>query len=477
MQVGDVNCDGFLDLFLGFSVDTSESESATARRHNEIWIGDGQGGFALLTGSGIGQHPDVTISACFLDYDRDGHLDLFVGNSYDPAGGDLEAFPDRLYRGNGDGTFTDVTQPAGLLGVAEPGLADSRRPTYGVAHTDWNNDGWQDLLVMTYGRQWNRLWRSNGDGTFTDVAPQATFDGDSDRSGRYAADVKAFFLEKYGAEREDEPPFRANGNTFDCAVADYDNDGDMDCFLAEITHAWAGPSSDLSTLLTNQGAPAGFRFQRETERIPRTRTGTRWNQGDLHAGWLDLENDGRLDLLIACSDYPDDQVLRLYHQEPDDTFDDWTPRLGIHWINASQISLADFDRDGATDILVGTNNMRLTAEQRASRPLAVGLLRNLAARRAGNGFLNIRLLGQAVGARVTIWIDDRRQTREVHGGLGHAGHRDDSDCRFGIGKADSVDRVVVRWPDAALSTQAFENVRVNRFYTLRRGGKLEPLSQ
>ena len=58
------------------------------------------------------------------------------------------------------------------------GLATSRRPTYGCTHADWNDDGWDDILTCSYGRQWNRLWRNNGDGTFTDVAPQTTFDGD-----------------------------------------------------------------------------------------------------------------------------------------------------------------------------------------------------------------------------------------------------------------------------------------------------------
>ncbi|MBI4615781.1 MAG: CRTAC1 family protein [Planctomycetes bacterium] len=467
VQVGDVNGDGFADLYLGRSTDLSGDGAKDDGLRSEIWLADGKGGFARKEDSGVGARAETTISACFLDYDRDGNLDLFVGNAYVAYGKSLEAFPNRLYRGKGDGTFEDTTERAGLLGVAEPGRADSRRPTYGVAHTDWNDDGLQDLLVCTYGRQWNRLWKNGGDGTFTDVAPETSFDGDDDESGKYPE----------GIDREDEAPFRANGNTFDCAVADFDGDGDMDCFLAEITHWWAGPSSDLSMLLVNQGKDGAWRFRREPDRIGRVYAAPDWNQGDLHAGWLDIENDGLLDLAIASSDYPDQQILRLWHQESDGSFVAWTDRLGFSWVNASQISFADFDRDGATDMLVGRNHMRLTPEQRTANPLAVGLFRNLAAARAGNRFLSLRLSGQAVGARVTLFAGGRRQTREVHGGLGHAGHRDDAECRFGVGKAAKVDRLEVRWPDAAGTIQVFEDIETNRFYRLAHGGKLEPATR
>jgi len=471
VQLGDVDGDGDLDLLVGRDLDLLVEDGKlpddAAALRTELWLGDGRGGFARRERSGLGAALESSKSACFVDFDRDGRLDVFIGNSYVVYGASLEAFPDRLFRGRGDGTFEDVTERSGLLGVAETGRADSRRPTYGVSHTDWNDDGRQDLLVMTYGRQWNRLWRNDGDGRFTDVAPETGFDGDADRSGQYPA----------GSDRTKEKPFRANGNTFDAAVADFDGDGDMDCFLAEIAHWWAGPSSDRSMLLENLGAPGGFKLRRDPARIPpRPHASERWNEGDLHAGWLDVDNDGFLDLAVASSDYPDEQVLRLYRQRPDGSraFDDWTDRLGFRWVNASQISLGDFDRDGATDILVGTSHMRLTPEQRAARDLSAGLFRNRAAAAAGNRFLTLRLGGgQAIGARVTLVAGGRRQTREVSGGLGHAGHRDDTDCRFGVGKAAKADRLEVRWPDAAGTVQVFEGVETDRFYRLAKGGKLE----
>ena len=462
---GDVNNDGWPDLYLGRSTDLSNEKFTDDGLRSELWLADGHGGFKRREKAGLTSDAETTIAACFVDYDRDGNLDLFVGNAYTAYGQSYEAFPDRLYRGHGDGTFTDVTEAAGLLGIAEAAKRESRKPTYGVTHADWNNDGFEDLLVATYGRQWNRLWRNNGDGTFTDVAAEVGFDGDEDRSGEYPAVV----------EREKEEPFRANGNTFDCAVADFDNDGDLDCFLAEITHWWAGSSSDRSMLLVNQGPDSGFVFRREPERIVRTHGGERWNQGDLSAGWLDVENDGYLDLLIASSDYPDDQLLRLYHQEPDGRFVEWTDRLGFHWRNASQLSLADYDGDGATDILLGTNNMRLTPEQRAEHGLSVGLFRNVAAARAKNHFMTVRLQGQTVGARVVVASGTHRQLRIVQGGLGHAGHYDDPECRFGLGAATAADTVEVYWPDAQRTVQRFEKVAADHHYRLSRGGTLDPL--
>ncbi|GIW71236.1 MAG: hypothetical protein KatS3mg102_0778 [Planctomycetota bacterium] len=473
VQVGDVDGDGHAEVFVGRMGRGSARGVDPALLRNELWCSDGRGGWRRLETSGLEQHAETTTSACFVDVDADGVLDLFVANAYVAYGQSLEAFADRLYRGRGDGTFEDVTAEAGLLGVAAPGRPDSRRPSYGVAHTDWNQDGRQDLLALSYGRQYNRLWRNDGGLRFTDVAAATGFDGDAERSGVYPP----------GIQRPTEPWFRTAGNTFDAAVADFDGDGDLDVFLAEIAHWWAGPSSDRSSLLENLGPEAGLIFRRRPELTIRPHAGPHWNEGDMHAGWLDADGDGLLDLLLASSDYPDEQLLRLYRQRPDHTFEDATERLGVRWRNATQISLADFDRDGALDIAVATSAHRLPAAERAHKSLQVGLLRNLGPARHGHRFLGLRLRGggrgaanaDAVGARVTVWAGGRRQMREVYGGLGHAGHRDDTTLVFGLGEAERVELLEVRWPDAAGTIQRFAGLVANRFYLLRQGGEPEPL--
>ena len=225
-------------------------------------------------------------------------------------------------------------------------------------------------MFLTYGRQANRLWRNNGDGTFTDVAVETTFDGDDIRNGKVLPGMPQF------------PPWMVHGNNFDCAVADFNCDGNMDCFLGEICHWWAGPSCDKSMLLVNRGPKHKYKFLRDPGRIFRRHDDPQWNEGDISVGWLDV----------------------------------------------------------------------------------------------GNHFLNIRLSGQAIGARATVWTGDHRQTQEVYGGHGHAGHRDDSDLRFGLGKARRANKVEIRWPDAENTTQLFKKVWGDRFYQLAKGEEIKPVA-
>ncbi|MFQ5655872.1 MAG: FG-GAP repeat domain-containing protein, partial [Planctomycetota bacterium] len=316
--LGDVDNDGDLDLFSAVSQEPERwrkdpdrpeeplldeaGDRVPARaddgQRSAIHLNDGTGRFTRLARSGVEEPAEAALAGTFLDYDLDGVLDIFAGSSYRSYGWSYDAYPDRLYRGRGDGTFEEVTEAAGLMTRREAGHRDSSRPTFGVTSGDWNGDGFADIFVCAYGRQWNLLWRNKGDGTFTEVGESAGFDGDEVRHGHYPP----------GISRAPEKPFRSNGNTFDCALADFDNDGDLDLVLGEITHAWAGSSSDASARLVNQGAAEGFHFRRARDAgITRRHEIERWNQGDLHTGWIDADGDGLLDLIIASGDYPDDQ--------------------------------------------------------------------------------------------------------------------------------------------------------------------------
>ncbi len=473
---GDVDGDGDVDCFYGrycdFAADAKKKDDDG--RRSEIYLNDGHGHFTPKANSGVGEHAETTSAATFVDVDGDGVLDLFVGNWYVRYGEGLECFPSRLFHGNGDGTFVDVTERAGMLGVEEPGRRDSRRPIYGVTHTDWDDDGDQDLLACAYGRQWNQLWRNNGDGTFTDVGEATGFDGDADRSGKYPEEARKNPRLK---DLEDEKPFRSNGNTFDAAVADFDADGDVDVFLAEITHWWAGPSSDRSTLLVNGGAAAGFAFSREERGIVRPHASAHWNHGDLFAGWLDVGNDGLLDLFVASGDYPDEQRLRVFLQRPDHSFEEATKALGIDWTNCAQPTVADFDRDGRADILLGNSNMRLDAEQTKGRVLRPALFRQT----AGGHWLRLTLEGtgkgganrSALGARVYARCGDLRVVREVLGSRGHAGHTDEFALTFGLGDHPAIDELDVRWPDRTGTVERFFDVPADQDLRLRQGGCLE----
>jgi len=450
-----------------------------------VFLNDGKAHFAPAKASGLtaddaaGAHMALAIA----DTDRDGVLDLYEGREYRRYGVLYGCGVDRLWQGDGKGGFADVTDAAGLMTVAEPATDRSSRPSYGVTHADVNGDGLQDLLEMAYGRQWNYLWLGQEGGTFVEAGRTSGFAGDDITHGEYPDWVKEHF-KKRGQERRDEDPFRSNGNTFDCAVMDYDNDGDLDLFLGEIKHRWAGESSDFPSLLINRLKEEGeLRFDRVpvTELLPaRQFRGENWNYGDLHVAWLDFDNDMLPDLLIGSGDYPDGQFLRLYRQLPDHTFEELTDEAGFDWEGCGGLSIGDFDRDGDVDILAGRSFMRLNKAHRekfmgAVEINQVGLFRNEVGNR--NHWLNVRLVGggkgranrAGIGARVEVTAGGVTQTREIRCGAGLANHQDPPEACFGLAGNERVERLVIRWPDAKGTVQTFDDVPADRFVVATQG--------
>ncbi|MCG3183286.1 MAG: hypothetical protein ICCCNLDF_01381 [Planctomycetes bacterium] len=461
--VGDFNNDGVADLFRPCYQESAEHEKFpdTGERHG-VWLGKKSGGKLKYTlGDAFAKTGrETTCAAALLDYDRDGNLDIFLGNWYAAYGKLMDAQVNRLYRGDGKGGFTDVTEQAGLMTRAEPAQADSSRPTYGVAACDFNNDGWPDLAVANYGRQWNRLWKNNGDGTFSDVAPELGVDGDEIRHGKYPS----------WANREDEDPWRANGNTFSLAPADFDNDGDIDLFDVNITHGWAGESSDLTGLLVNGGKDKGFKFTRLTQPFVRKRADPdNWNQGDLMALWGDFDHDGLQDLLLASAAYPDNQRLRLYRQTPEHSFEDVTETVKLDTLECGHVAIGDIDLDGDLDIVGIGSKSRFNKREKHE----IHVWRNDAA--SGN-WLQLTLEGGkacnrfAYGAKVWVTAGETTMLREVSASAGHQGVAPPRTLHFGLGDATKVS-IKVEWPDKKLSIQEFKDVAVNRHLSLKQGGK------
>lgn len=477
----DVDNDGDVDAFSG--IDCTAEKEEEAPELCAILLNDGAGRFEFCARSGVDQHPATTCAAAFFDADDDGLIDLFVGNWYREYGASLDSFQDRLYKGSGKGRFEDVTEKTGLETARTAGTRQSSKPVYGAGHCDYNNDGLQDILVCVYGRQWNFLWKNSRKGIFTDVAAAIGFDGDAITHGRYPEWIKEYFRTERGIEREDEPPFRSNGNTFSVAPADFDCDGDIDLFVGEITHAWAGDSSDRSSLLVNQGAEKGFVFERRADAIVREHaTPDKWNQGDMHVAWIDFDNDGLQDLLVSSGDYPDGQYLRLFAQHEDHTFEDITLACGFDWESSSGISVGDFDRDGDEDIVAGKSWMRLPAERRTGSFPAPALFLNDVGHK--NNWITIQLRGKGkgganalgIGARIVVEAGGRVQIREIRGGCGHAGQYDPPEAHFGLANAESIDRITVRWPNRRQSVTTFEEIEPNRFVRITEAGVIEDLS-
>ncbi|PIE21882.1 MAG: hypothetical protein CSA62_15190 [Planctomycetota bacterium] len=496
---GDIDNDGDLDLVCtGYA---TQHPGQSIETPAFVLKNDGHGCFtpfdqAKAKGKepvGPGEYSETVCAASFVDYDRDGRLDLFLGSWYRYWGGDLQyyaAYPDRLYRGLGDGRFGDKTADLGMMqkesvldtlseaerksGQLRPESREhfgrgAHKPTYGTAAADWDNDGDADLFSTSYGRQWNLHWQNEGQ-RFVEVGRVTRFDGDADRTGVYP---KAFHPEG----RRAELPFRSNGNSFDMSFADYDNDGDLDVVVSEFTHAWAGSSCDITRVLTNMGPEEGFAFERKLS-LKRKHSRRNWNQGDYCTAWADIDGDGWQDLLISSCVYPDHNVLELYRQIPGTgRFVRMTELIGLDWPDSAQISLGDYDGDGDLDILAGNFPHPSRRGKLAER---VALFRNDVMNARGHAFLSLRLEGRgeggtsrsAVGTRVYVTTGTLRQLREVSAARGHAGHQDGLVVHFGLGRAKKIDRLEVHWSGKGSKPQVFEDVEPRQFLRLREGGLL-----
>jgi hypothetical protein len=514
--------------------------------------GDGSfGGARVIEAATLGTTRAVAVG----DVNEDGLPDLFLGNWYERYFSGYEAFANDLllqYPAQEDRPDFARWPMPGETAVTSHELDGGGRPTYGVAFARLD-PGLPYLIELNYGRRWNRLYamrvrpplylppgsegpppplvlrdpRAHGAHLVrqlqgSDLAPSAGVDGDHIRHGRHPRWPEELARARPRSHRPDEPPFRANGNTFDVALGDIDNDGDFDLFLTTIIHAWAGESSDRSRFLLNQLKETGrlefVSFERlSVDRIPESpppgepleAVHTQYNQGDIFAALADLNHDGRLDLILCSSDYPDppphDERLRLYFQQEDGRFRDVTAELGIDHVGAGMPSLADVDGDGALDLLIGQSFHRLNAQQRRAAALASGalapdapedarpltrvrLFRNTSAE--GRASLLLRLTGDpsagvtrdAYGAIVRVIADldgdeataPVAQIRQVMGPHGHAGKQSDLTLHFGLGEADRA-RVEVHWPGPGRHVTIFEDLAAGRYHLEQGAAAPRPL--
>ncbi len=493
----DFDNDGDLDLFSGLHMtyDRGVQGYRDNGDRNEILLNQGDH-FVAVPDSGVngpetiwpdGRIPDFgddtpwpTVGAAIFDHDRDGVLDLFIANFYIAYGRFRFGKQHRLFKGAGDGTFTDITEAAGLIQPINPQVADDDlpKPAYGVSHCDVNDDGWQDILIPAYGRQWNDLFVAQGDGRYANEAAARNFRGDElrdftdnqmylchcERTGDCEAERPSMNCAQSVWSADDEADWRLNGNTFGAYCFDVDEDGDLDVLLTETTHWWAGDSADRTQLLLNQGAEGGYGFVRADMAalgLNRQYAELDWNEGDHFFLFLDYDNDGRFDLYFLPSVYPN-QYGRLFRQKPDHTFEQVSTDGELLGDHDSEVAVAlDYDLDGDLDVVVG--HLGANGHTRDF----VALYRNEVG--SYNNWIRLRLVGagagaanrDAIGARILLHVGDRVLRRDIDGPFGRFGQQNPYDLLVGLEGACQVDRIEIRWPDAALSTSVFEDVRAN----------------
>jgi len=475
----DYDNDGFKDLFV-----------SRTYKHNQLFHNNGNGTFTDVTSaSKIGDDCCTTV-ASWGDYDNDGLLDLYVGRYLDPRTKIPTTFyarngePNQLYHNNGDGTFTNVTEKAG---VGDTGLC------LGTVWGDYDNDGYPDLYVVNdFGRK--TLYHNERNGTFTDVTVHSgTLD--------YGAGMSA-------------------------SMGDYDNDGRLDLYVANIRseHSWFADPPTVGRYMLNSwrqgvwstdmplyfqifrqsgfGFPAVFRQMASGNTLLRNRgDGTfedvTWASGANPPGWYwgsvfaDFDNDGWLDIYSADGwvynepgteielEFLNSVVSEQGEYKTGKFFDPkWFGRRSWHGYernrqlrNNGNGTFLEMGRAAGTDLIRNSRGVAVADFWNRGRlDIAVSASTDRHALLKNEGtdtrhWLGVELVGtrsnrDAVGARVYARVGAARQMREVTEGDGY-GSENSTRQYFGLGDAAKVDELVVKWPRSGV-TQTFTNVAVDR---------------
>jgi hypothetical protein len=439
--VGDYDNDGFDDLFV------------TYFGKNLLYHNNGNGTFTDVSEkSGVAETGKRWNSGCaFVDYDRDGRLDLFVANYIDldlatapvPESGPcnykgllvacgppgLNGGKNILYHNNGDGTFKDVSEAAGILAA---------NGTYGlgVLTADFDNDGWPDIYVANDSTA-SALYKNLGNGKFTDVAMEAGCALSADGKPQAGMGVSAI---------------------------DYDLDGNLDILKTNF-------AGDTPSLYRNIG---GGNFEDAT--FP-AGLGKHTQFLGWGCGFFDMDNDGWADILICNGHvYPEVEQLRteagyaqsklLYRNLRNGRFDEVSleggPGITVP-VASRGCAFGDFDNDGDIDVVVNTVNdypQLLRCDQKNK-----------------NNWLKVRTIGtksnrSGIGARLRCVthmegeIKAHAQIDEVRSG-GSYYSQNDLRVHFGIGKAEKVDLLEIRWPSGAM--EKLENIKPNQVIYVKEG--------
>jgi hypothetical protein len=439
--IGDYDNDGWDDLFV------------TYFGQNQLFHNNGDGTFTNVTAkSGLLQKgkPRWNTGCAFLDYDRDGKLDLFVANYIDldlatapvPESGPclyksvmvacgppgLPGGKNILYRNNGDGTFIDVSEKSGILGTSG---------TYGlgVLVADFDNDGWPDIYVANDSTP-SALYHNKHDGTFEDIAIEAGCALSADGKPQAGMGVSA---------------------------ADYDGDGNLDLVKTNF-------AGDTPSLYHNTGAGV-FEDATFAAGLGINTRFLGWG-----VGFLDFDNDSWPDILICNGHvYPEVEQLKteagyaqrkvLFKNLRNGKFEDISPQSGSGIMDPAPVrgcAFGDFDNDGDVDFVTNCVNHPPQLVRCDSK--------------TNNNWIKIKCVGtksnrSAIGTRLRCVVktadsNTHQQLDEVRSG-GSYYSQNDLRIHFGLGAAGTAELLEVRWPTG--QTESFKNLAANKLYVIREG--------
>lgn len=492
----DYDNDGDLDIYLlqGAPLPGWDKEKPL---YNKLYRNDGDSWTDVTAGSGLGDK-SYGIGCAAADYDNDGDTDLYVTN----FGSDI------LYRNNGDGTFADVTR---LSKIDNPLWSAS------AAFFDADNDGWLDLYVVNYvefsldNNPWcgdrvsgkraycdpdvfegipDLFYHNNGDGTFSDMSNVAgiaaergkglgvvptDYDNDGDID-IYVANDKVmnlmFINDGTGTFTEDAlfsgVGFNENGQAeagMGVDWGDYNRDGWLDLFVTNF-------SGESNTLYMNEKngffTDATFSAGLGQASLDLLGFGTRFVDLDLD-GWLDIfvANGHVIDNIADFNrDYTHAQRKQVFMNNRDGTFSDVTDSLGGDLLVPSVgrgTAFGDIDNDGDTDVVISNNNGAANLLINEGTPM--------------NNWIGLHLEGRtfnrdAIGARVMVKSASGSQIATVNPAASYLASNDKR-LVFGLGDDSVVDQIMVQWPGGG--ADRFEKIEPNSYYHILPGGEISTI--
>ncbi|MBK9248932.1 MAG: CRTAC1 family protein [Ignavibacteria bacterium] len=429
---GDIDNDGKPDVF-----------ALNGWGNDKVYHNNGDGTFTDVTVASkiVNNYPGVT--PLFLDINHDGFIDLFIANGRKGEtinGQYIETYyPDQLWKNNGDGSFFNMTANSGIASAEPAPYFDC----WSASVCDYNVDGWPDIFVANYRLAPDKLFKNNGNGTFTDVGAATGVQGVPTAQAGYF------------------------GHGMGSDWGDFNNDGLPDLAVGNLGHPdWRGAVSNPSLIFKNNGAP-NYTFTEMHQEM-----GLKFFEMNAGILWFDANLDGNLDLWhsqyayeAAGTNGSPSRYSRMYlnqgittnHRLRDVTWE-YGPLIHGAW-SAARL---DFDGDGDEDLIVAspTENLKLFRND---------IPRN------GN-WVKFRLVGnpakgvssEAFGSSVTVFASGKKHLRQLSGStVGARSSQSSNELHFGIGYDTQFDSVIVKFPDG--TSKKYLGLKANKSYTIRYG--------